>query len=80
MEQKTDELKKNFDQRFEAQSEMIKSVVRDVCALLVENFKLIFKEEMKKEIDERVISEKHVLQQQITSLKQVNLQIQNDLE
>ena len=80
MEQKTDELKKNFDQRFEAQSEMIKSVVHDVCALLVENFKLIFKEEMKKEIDERVISEKHMLQQQITSLKQVNLQIQNDLE
>ena len=80
MEQKTDELKKNFDQRFEAQSEMIKSVVRDVCALLVENFKLIFKEEMKKEIDERVISEKHMLQQQITSLKQVNLQIQNDFE
>ena len=80
MEQKIDELKKNFDQRFEAQSEMIKSVVHDVCALLVENFKLIFKEEMKKEIDERVISEKHMLQQQITSLKQVNLQIQNDLE
>ena len=38
------------------------------------------KEEIKKEIDERVNSEKHMLQQQTTSLKQVNLQIQNDLE
>ena len=75
MKQKFDELKKNIDQRFEAQSEMIKSVVRDVCALLTENFKEIFKEELKKEIDERVNSEKHMLQQQITSLKQVNLQI-----
>ena len=54
-EQKIDELKKNIDQRFEAQSEMIKS-----------NFKEIFKEELKKEIDERVNSEKHMLQQQIT--------------
>ena len=59
---------------------MIKSVVHDVCALLIENFKVIFKEEIKKEIDERVNSEKHILQQQIILLKEVNLQIQNDLE
>ena len=59
---------------------MIKLVVHDVRALLIENFKVIFKEEIKKEIDERVNSEKHMLQQQITSLKQVNLQIQNYLE
>ena len=58
---------------------MIKSVVHDICALLIEKLKVIFKE-IKKEIDERVNSEKHMLQQQITSLKQVNLQIQNDLE
>ena len=80
MEQKFDELKKNIDQRFESQSEMIKSVVHDVCALLIEKFKVIFKGEIKKDIDERVSSEKHMLQQQITSLKQVNLQIQNKLE
>ena len=80
MEQKFDELKKNIDQRFEAQSEMIKSVVRDVCALLIENFKIIFKGEIKKEIDERVSSERQMVQQQIISLKQVNLQIQNKLE
>ena len=58
---------------------MIKSVVHDICALLIEKLKVIFKE-IKKEIDERVNSEKHMLQQQITLLKQVNLQIQNDLE
>ena len=80
MEQRIDELKKNIDHQFEAQSEMIKSVVHDVCALLIENFKVIFKEEIKKEIDERVNSEKHILQQQIILLKEVNLQIQNDLE
>ena len=39
MEQRIDELKKNIDHQFEAQSEMIKSVVHDVCALLIENFK-----------------------------------------
>ena len=48
VEQKIDELKKDIDQRFEAQSEMIKSVVHDVCALLIENFKAIFKEEIHK--------------------------------
>ena len=75
MKQKFDELKKNIDQRFEAQSEMIKSVVHDEYALLIESFKVIFKDDIQKEIDERVNSEKHMLQQQITSLKQVNLQI-----
>ena len=59
---------------------MTKSVVHYVCALLIGNFKVIFKEEIKKEIDRRLNSEKHMLQQQITSLKQVNLQIQNDFE
>ena len=54
LEQKIDVLQKNIDQQFEAQSEMIKSVVHDVCALLIENFKVIFKEEIKKEIDEKV--------------------------
>ena len=73
MEQKINELKKNIDQGFEAQSEKIKSVVNDVCALLIESIKVIFKEKIKKEIDERVNSEKDMLQQQITSLKQVNL-------
>ena len=63
IEQKFDELKKNTDQRFEAQSEMIKSVVHDACALLIEIFKVIFKEKINKEIDERVNSEKHMLQQ-----------------
>ena len=48
MEQKTNEPKKNIDQRFEAKSGMIKSVVHDVCALLIENFKIIFKEEKRK--------------------------------
>ena len=43
MEQKIGELKKNIDQPFEAQSEMIKSVVDDVCVVLV----VIFKEEIK---------------------------------
>ena len=51
MEQKIDGLKKNIDQRFEAQSEIIKSVDHDAWALLIEIFKLIFKEEMKEEID-----------------------------
>ena len=50
MEQKTNEPKKNIDQRFEAKSGMIKSVVHDVCALLIENFKIIFKEEKKERI------------------------------
>ena len=40
---KNGELKKNIDQPFEAQSEMIKSVVDDVCVVLV----VIFKEEIK---------------------------------
>ena len=80
IEQKIDELKKNIDQGFEAQSGMIKSVVHDACAHLIEKFKVTFKEEIKQEIDERVYCQKHMLQQQITSLKQVNLQIQNDLE
>ena len=47
---------------------------------LLKTFKIIFKEEKKKESDEKTNSEKHMLQQQITSLKQVNLQIQNDLK
>ena len=60
---------------------MIKSVMHDVCALLIENFKVIFKEEIKEEVDKRVNSEKHMVQQQITSLEQVNLLvIQTDLE
>ena len=60
---------------------MIKSVMHDVCALLIENFKVIFKEEIKEEVDKRVNSEKHMVQQQITSLEQVNLLvIQIDLE
>ena len=59
---------------------MVKSDVHDVCALFIENFKVIFIKEIKKEIDERVNSEKHMFQQQITSLKQVNLYIQNDWE
>ena len=59
---------------------MSKSVAQDVYAFLIKNFKVIFKEEIKKEIGARVNSEKHVLQQQITSLKRVNLQIQNNLE
>ena len=48
MEQKTYELKKNIGQWFDAQSEMIKRVVHEVYALLIENFKAIFKEEVKK--------------------------------
>ena len=40
MEQKNDELKRNIDQWFEVQSEMIKSVAHDVCVLLIENFKV----------------------------------------
>ena len=60
---------------------MIKSVMHDVCALLIENFKVIFKEEIKEEVDKRVNSEKHMVQQQITSLEQVNLLvIQTDSE
>ena len=43
MEQKIDEIKKNIDQQFQAQSEMIKSVVHDVCVLVIENFKVILK-------------------------------------
>ena len=43
MEQKIDEIKKNIDQQFQAQSEMIKSVVHDVCVLVTENFKVILK-------------------------------------
>ena len=52
---------------------MVKSDVHDVCALFIENLKVIFVKEIKKEIDERVNSQKHMFQQQITSLKQVNL-------
>ena len=48
MEQKNWSAEKNVDQRFEAQSEMIKSVVHDLCALLIEKLKVIFKE-IKKE-------------------------------
>ena len=80
MEQKIDKLKKNICQRLEAPSEMIKSVVHDVCALLIESFKAIFKEERQNEIDEMVNSENHMHQQQITSLNQVNLQIKNEVE
>ena len=80
MEQKINELEKNTDQQFEAQSEMIKSVYHEVCVLLIANLKATFREEIKKEIDERVNYKKHMLQQQVTSLKQVNLQIQNDMK
>ena len=80
MEQKINELEKNTDQQFEAQSEMIKSVYHEVCVLLFANFKATFREEIKKEIDESVNYKKHMLQQQVTSLKQVNLQIQNDMK
>ena len=55
---------------------MIMCVIK--CVLLIENVKAIFNEELKKEIDERVNSGKHTFQQQITSLK--NLQIQIDVE
>ena len=40
---------------------MIKSVAIDTCALLIENFKVMFKEEVKREIDERVNFEKHII-------------------
>ena len=48
--------------------------------LLVENLNPICKEEIKKEIDETVNSEKHMPPQQMTSLIQMNLQIKNNLE
>ena len=54
---------------------MIKIIVHHVCALLTENIKAIIKAEIKNEIDERVNSEEHTLQQEILSMKQVNLQI-----
>ena len=44
------------------------------------NFNAIFKGGIKKEIDKRVHSGKHMLQQEITSLKQVNLQFQKEVE
>lgn len=75
MDKKIDDLKKNIDQWFEGQSEMIKIIVHHVCALLIENIKAIIKAEIKNEIDGRVNSEEHTLQQEILSMKQVNLQI-----
>lgn len=75
MDKKIDDLKKNIDQWFEGQSKMIKIIVHHVCALLIENIKAIIKAEIKDEIDGRVNSEEHTLQQEILSMKQVNLQI-----
>ena len=72
--------KKNIGEPLEVQSEMIKTAVHDVCTLLIESCKVIFKEEINKEIDEMVSFEKYMLEQQITSLKQINLQIQSDLD
>ena len=43
MEQKNWSAEENVDQRFEALSEMIKSVFHDVCALLIEKLKEIKK-------------------------------------
>ena len=80
VEQKIDESKKNIYQQFKAQSEMIKSVVHVVCTLLIENFKTIFKSQKKKVMDERVNSEKPMLQQQMSLLKKVNLQVPDDVE
>ena len=40
----TSRMEQNFDQQFESQSEIIKSVVHDVCGVLIENFKAIFDE------------------------------------
>ena len=51
------------------------SVVHDVCALFIRNYKTIFREEA----DERVNSE-NMLYQQITSLNRVNLQTRNEEE
>lgn len=51
------------------------SVVHDVCALFIRNYKTIFREET----DERVNSE-NMLYQQITSLNRVNLQTRNEEE
>ena len=51
----TSRMKQNFHQQFESQSEIIKSVVHDVCAVLIENFKAIFDE--KKKIDAIINSE-----------------------
>ena len=51
-----------------------------ICALLTENSEVILKVELKKEMNEQVNSDKHILKQQITSLKQVILKIQNDME
>ena len=45
MENKTDELKKKIYQQFKPQWEMIKSVVYDVCALLIETSTQYSKEE-----------------------------------
>ena len=72
--------KKNIGEPLEVQSEMIKTAVHDVCTLLIESCKVIFKEEINKEIDEMVSFEKYMLEQQITSLKQINLQIQSNLD
>lgn len=40
----------------------------------------LWKGRIKRKIDERVNSEQQIFQQEITSLKQVNLQIQNKME
>ena len=61
IEQKIDELERNIDQWFEAQPEMIKSVADDVLRSLLKMLRVKFKEEINKEIDERVNSEKHML-------------------
>lgn len=59
-EQKIDELKKTWSLIWR-QSEMIILPVHNMCALLTENSKAILKAELKKDINEQVNSEKHII-------------------
>ena len=74
----TSRMEQNFHQQFESQSEIIKSVVHDVCAVLIENFKAIFDEKKKNRCNNKFWE--YMLQQDVTSLKQVNLKVHNDVE
>ena len=68
------ELKKSLEERFETQNGLIKETVDEVC-------KINLKEELMKEIDEKldkINSENQMYQKQISELKLANIKMQNE--
>ena len=85
MEQKLEELKTYLNEKFLLQKESLSDIAKDICTSMLKKFEDVLKdsqEEMKKQNlrVEKLESEKSLLQQHISELKQVNIEMQKNID